>query len=162
VQWNGVRSQAGVLRGVHVHLTHADYLAVVHGCVSVGMHDLRLGSPTWGVSQLITMSDDSPAALSIPPGVAHGFYFHCPSYHVYAVSHYWDPADELGCRWDDPALGIPWPATQAQLSLRDQCLPSLRDLQDQWSARFTYQATFGESFATFEPVAMPNARRAAA
>ena len=46
---------------------------------------------------------------SIPPGVAHGFYFHEPSLHVYAVEHEWDPADELGCRWDDPELEIAWP-----------------------------------------------------
>ena len=31
VQWNAVRSEAGVLRGVHAHHRHADYLTVVVG-----------------------------------------------------------------------------------------------------------------------------------
>jgi dTDP-4-dehydrorhamnose 3,5-epimerase len=45
------------------------------------------------------------------------------------VSHDFDPADELGVRWDDPELGIPWPADRAVLSPRDAALPSLRELR---------------------------------
>ena len=26
----------------------------------------------------------------------------------YSVSHYWNTMDEIGCRWDDPALGLDW------------------------------------------------------
>ena len=119
VQWNIVRSQAGVLRGVHVHLRHGDYLVVVQGRAFVGLRDLREGSPTFGLAALVETSGDRLQALSIPPGVAHGFYFHEPSIHVYAVTHYWDPADELGCNWADPALEIPWPVKEAAVSPRD-------------------------------------------
>src|SRR3954452_9738350 len=45
VQWNAVWSEAGVLRGVHVHLRHDDYLTVPVGRASVGLRDLRHGSP---------------------------------------------------------------------------------------------------------------------
>lgn len=125
VQWNAVHSAAGVLRGVHVHPRHDDYLTVVRGRATVGLRDLRDGSPTAGAAARVERDAARPCAISIPHGVAHGFYFHQPSTHVYAVSHYWDTADELGCRWDDPALEIPWPQGTAQLSPRDETLPPL-------------------------------------
>lgn len=128
VQWNVVDSEAGVLRGVHVHPRHDDYLTVIRGRATVGLRDLRPGSPTEGVAACVELDGARPTAISIPHGVAHGFYFHQPSTHVYAVSHYWDPADELGCRWDDPGLEIPWPQRSAHISPRDEQLPSLAKL----------------------------------
>ena len=125
VQWNAVDSEAGVLRGVHVHPRHDDYLIVARGCATIGLRDLREGSPTEGAAACVELSGERPTAISIPHGVAHGFYFSQPSMHIYAVSHYWDMADELGCRWDDPALEIPWPQREAQISPRDEALPPL-------------------------------------
>lgn len=134
VQWNAVRSEPGVLRGVHVHARHDDYLTVPIGRATVGLCDLRPDSPTSGLAVCATLGADAPAALVIPHGVAHGFLFHEPSLHVYAVSHTWDPADELGCRWDDPGLGIPWPSVSPRLSDRDEALPALPDLRAQLAA----------------------------
>ena len=42
-QWNGVRSVANVLRGVHAHWRHADYLALAVGRATIGLYDLREG-----------------------------------------------------------------------------------------------------------------------
>ena len=131
IQWNAVHSEAEVLRGVHVHPRHDDYLTVVRGRAFVGVRDLRDDSPTLGAAACIELAAERPGAITIPHGVAHGFYFAEPSTHVYAVSHYWDPADELGCRWDDPALEIPWPQDRARLSPRDESLPSLTALLDE-------------------------------
>ncbi|HXZ57961.1 MAG TPA: dTDP-4-dehydrorhamnose 3,5-epimerase family protein [Gaiellaceae bacterium] len=128
VQWNAVRSEAGVLRGVHVHIRHDDYLTVPFGRASVGIRDLRRDSPTEGLATVVELGAERPAALVIPHGVAHGFYFHEPSLHVYAVSEYWDPEDELGCHWADPELAIPWPAGLARVSERDEQSPPLSDL----------------------------------
>ena len=128
IQWNAVHSEAGVLRGVHVHPRHDDYLTMVRGRATVGLRDLRDSSPTVGAAACVELNAEHPAAISIPHGVAHGFYFHDPSTHIYAVSHYWDLADELGCRWDDPALEIPWPQQDAHISPRDQDLPSLEHM----------------------------------
>jgi dTDP-4-dehydrorhamnose 3,5-epimerase len=128
VQWNAVWSEAGVLRGVHVHIRHDDYLTVPVGRASVGLRDLRRGSPTEGLAAVVELGTDSPAALVIPHGVAHGFYFHEPSLHVYAVTEYWDSSDELGCDWADPELGIPWPVSTARVSDRDRDAQPLRAL----------------------------------
>lgn len=128
VQWNAVRSEAGVLRGVHVHLRHEDYLTVPFGRAFVGIRDLRRGSPTEGLATTVELGPDRPGALVIPRGVAHGFYFDEPSLHVYAVSEYWDSEDELGCHWADPDLAIPWPCSSPRLSERDEQSPPLSDL----------------------------------
>jgi dTDP-4-dehydrorhamnose 3,5-epimerase-like enzyme len=60
--------------------------------------------------------------------VAHGFLFHAPSVVVLGASHYYDLADELGCHWRDPQLGIAWPSDSARVSARDSALPPLREL----------------------------------
>jgi dTDP-4-dehydrorhamnose 3,5-epimerase len=136
VQWNAVRSEADVLRGVHAHVRHADYLTLALGRATIGLHDLRPGSATEGLGTAVELDAREPAALVIPVGVAHGFYFHEPSLHVYAVSREFDPADELGCRWDDPELGIEWPCREPLISARDRELGSLTELRSVWRETF--------------------------
>jgi dTDP-4-dehydrorhamnose 3,5-epimerase len=128
VQWNAVRSVASVLRGVHVHVRHDDYFLLLAGRASIGLRDLRQATATPGRVAVVELDPSEPTALVIPRGVAHGFYFHEPSLHAYAVSHYWDPDDELACHWQDADLAIPWPSEQARLSERDQEAPPLRQL----------------------------------
>ena len=131
IQWNAVRSEAGVLRGVHVHVRHRDYLTLPYGRAVIGLRDLRRGSATEGLSVLVELSGDEPASLVIPCGVAHGFYFHEPSLHVYAVTEYWNPDDELGCHWADPELELSWPDQSPRVSDRDATSQSLRALLDE-------------------------------
>jgi len=114
---------------VHVHRRHADYLTVVAGRASVGLCDLRPVSGTPERATIVDLDSERPAAIMIPTGVAHGFLFRAPSIHVYAVTHTWDPDDELGCRWDDPELGIPWPSEPTSVSERDLALPRLAELR---------------------------------
>lgn len=125
VQWNTVVSSAHVLRGVHLHLKHSDYLLLLSGRMSLGLLDLRPGSLTERRSCIVELTGECLTAVEIPPGVAHGFYYHEQSIHVYAVDDYWNPADELGCHWADPELGIPWPDGAAIVSERDRELPPL-------------------------------------
>ena len=124
-----------MLRGVHVHLLHDDYLILLAGRASIGLKDLRPDSPTAGLATVVELDGELLQALSIPPGVAHGFYFREPSQHLYAVSRYFDRADELGCRWNDPELAIPWPTTEAITSARDAAAPPLSVLLQELAAR---------------------------
>jgi dTDP-4-dehydrorhamnose 3,5-epimerase len=128
VQWNCVHSRKGTLRGVHVHVAHWDYLVLTAGECCFGLYDARPGSPTEGLAAMVPAEARRPFALVLPPGVAHGFYFGEPSVHVYGVTHYWDLHDELGCRFDDPDLGLCWPTHDVVLSPRDRTLPPLRDV----------------------------------
>ena len=67
IQWNAVRSEAGVLRGVHVHIKHDDYLTLPYGRAVVGLRDLRQGSPTEGLSALVELRGDDPVVADDPP-----------------------------------------------------------------------------------------------
>jgi dTDP-4-dehydrorhamnose 3,5-epimerase len=120
VQWNSSFSNARVLRGVHVHGRHFDYLVLLSGVLLLGLHDLRRESPTHGLSCLVTMEASAPRAITVPPGVCHDFYFPVASVYVNGVSSYWDTRDELGCRFDAPELNIQWPDREPVLSDRDR------------------------------------------
>ncbi|MBI4883510.1 MAG: dTDP-4-dehydrorhamnose 3,5-epimerase family protein [Actinobacteria bacterium] len=128
VQWNFVKSIAGTLRGVHCHIVHTDYLTVLEGHMLVGLHDLRPDSPTQNSSMMIDLTE-ATSAVVIPPGVAHGFYFQDSARYLYGVTTEWNPADELGCRFDDPELGLAWPTATPLMSARDQEAGSLSDLR---------------------------------
>ena len=132
VQWNVVRSEAGTLRGVHVHLVHHDYLVCLSGEMFVGLRDERTDSRTWGRSTLlhIDAANGDPMAITIPPGVLHGMLMARETVKLYGVTSYWDLDDELGCHWADPALEIPWPFEPSQVSDRDRSAGGLRELGD--------------------------------
>ncbi len=124
VQWNLVTSAANVLRGVHVHPEHDDYLLIVQGQMQLALVDIRPESPTMGMRRIVQLTASPLQAVVIPAGVAHGFHFREPSTTLYGVSHYWNPQDELGCRWDDPALALPWQVQSPLISERDQVASS--------------------------------------
>jgi dTDP-4-dehydrorhamnose 3,5-epimerase len=48
LQWKGMTSAAGVLRGTHVHVRGVDYLVPAAGRLLLGLHDLGPWSPTSG------------------------------------------------------------------------------------------------------------------
>ena len=134
VQWNFVRSEANVLRGVHVHPVHTDYLILVGGAMMLCLHDIRAGSPTQGKTVVLALNGEQLEAITIPPGVAHGFWYAEESTHFYAVSHYWNPQDELGCAWNAPELHANWPSSSPILSSRDAGLGSYREMVEQYIA----------------------------
>jgi hypothetical protein len=78
VQWNMVRSHANVLRGVHAHRYHVDYLTMAFGEMVLGLHDLRAASPTRGLTAMLRLSADNLHLVVVPTGVAHGFFFPGP------------------------------------------------------------------------------------
>jgi len=128
VQWNIVHGEPGAMRGVHVHPRHWDYIVPLEGRSTVGVCDLRPGSPTRGLAAAMSLDARRPAAVIVPNGVAHGLLSETRSIHLYAVSHYWDPDDEIPCRWDDPELAIPWPRPARRLSAQDAQAPAAGEL----------------------------------
>jgi dTDP-4-dehydrorhamnose 3,5-epimerase len=133
IQGNCSFSKAGVLRGLHYHLKQADFWSVPSGLVRAALYDLRVESPTRGASQVLEVGDASPCGLYIPKGVAHGFYALKDSFMTYLVDEYYDNSDELGVRFDDPALGIDWGLASGPppiVSERDQQNPLLSAIPD--------------------------------
>ena len=139
IQGNRGNRQAGSVVGLHYHLHQADYWYVPSGHARVVLHDLRTGSPTDGATQMLDMgevdgAENNHLGLFIPPGVAHGFCYPEPCVQLLGVSHVFDAADELGCRFDDPDLGLDWPMTEPSISPRDAALPSLAALLGEFTA----------------------------
>lgn len=120
LQWNVSHSKSRVLRGIHLHWKHLDYLIVLKGYMTLYLHDVRPSSVSRDKTFAIDLKDDIFQAVVIPTGVAHGFYFNEDSTHIYAVSEYWNQEDELGCMWSCPELNITLPNHNPILSPRDQ------------------------------------------
>ncbi len=130
-QWAVVTSVARVLRGMHLHLRHDEYISVISGRCCVGLHDLRPDSPTYRQHALIELSGERQSCLVFPSGLVHGWYFFEPTVHLQAVSESYvsyHPGDNLICNWSDPELGIPWPDPDPIVSDRAQQAGSLADL----------------------------------
>lgn len=119
VQANHSTSKSGVLRGLHFHRHQADLWYLVAGRAQVGLADLRSGSGTPAVDTVL-LTDEEPAALYIPAGVAHGFAALTDVELLYWVTAEYDASDEYGIAWNDPQLAISWELTDPVLSERDR------------------------------------------
>ncbi len=124
VQGNRANRQRGALVGLHYHLHQADYWYVPFGHARVVLHDLREGGPTDGATLELDLTGDNHRGVFIPPGVAHGFAAVTDMVITYLVDGYYNPADELGVMWNDPAIGADWGVTDPILSARDQANPA--------------------------------------
>jgi dTDP-4-dehydrorhamnose 3,5-epimerase len=128
IQGNRSDKQAGAVVGLHYHMHQADYWYVPRGRIRVVLHDLRTGSPTDGATQTLEIGDHDDRGVFIPPGVAHGFSALTDVTVTYLVDQYYNPEDENGVAWDDPAIGADWGVTEPILSERDQKNPLRADL----------------------------------
>jgi len=134
VQDNHSRSARGVLRGFHYQDASAPQWRLVR--CSVGeifdvVVDLRPSSPTYGKWKGVHLSAANRHQLLIPPEFAHGFCVLSESAEVeYKCTDLYDPEDEIGIAWNDPALAIPWPVVEPILSDRDRRHPVLAELAD--------------------------------
>ncbi|MDP9402715.1 MAG: dTDP-4-dehydrorhamnose 3,5-epimerase family protein [Actinomycetota bacterium] len=124
VQANRSDRRAGSVIGLHYHLHQADYWYVPRGRARVVLHDLREGSPTDAATLVLEIGDGDDKGVYIPPGVAHGFAALTDLTITYLVDAYYNPDDELGVAWDDPAVGADWGVTDPVLSKRDQSNPA--------------------------------------
>jgi len=132
VQANRAERSAGSLVGLHYPRHQADYWTVVAGRIRVVLHDLRTGSPTDGATLCLDLGGDGDEryrGLYIPRGVAHGFAALTDATVAYLVDGTYDPTDELGVAWDDPAIDADWGLDGPPvLSARDAANPRRVDL----------------------------------
>lgn len=122
----------GTLRGLHFQrapAAEAKLIRVTEGEVFDIALDLRADSPTFGLSQAITLSAEAGNAIYIPEGCAHGFQTLTDTVTLhYCHSTPYMPDLEGGVLATDPDLKIDWPLPIALMSERDQQLPNLRDV----------------------------------
>ena len=123
VQDNESLSKRHVLRGLHLQLRkpQGKLVGVVRGEIWDVAVDIRRDSPTFGQWVGETLSEANRKQLYVPPGCAHGFCVLSDAAIVhYKCTDFYDPADEVGIAYDDPALAISWPVSHPLLSPKDQ------------------------------------------
>ena len=117
VQDNHSKSARNVLRGLHYQIKQPQgkLVRVVAGEVFDVAVDIRRNSPTFGQWVGEILSADNKRQLWVPPGMAHGFVVLSESAEfLYKTTDYWAPEHERCIAWNDPTLGIEWPALNGE------------------------------------------------
>ncbi|MFP6654590.1 MAG: dTDP-4-dehydrorhamnose 3,5-epimerase [Myxococcota bacterium] len=123
VQDNHSRSSRGTLRGLHAQLNkpQGKLVRASRGEIFDVAVDIRQGSPTFGKYVGVLLSDENFRQLWIPEGYAHGFCVVSETAELqYKCTDVYDPTGDIIIRWDDPTIGIDWPARDPLLSDRDR------------------------------------------
>ena len=139
IQDNQSSSTKGVLRGLHFQIEHpqSKLVRVVRGTVFDVAVDLRDGSPTYGKWEGVILSAENKRQFFIPQRFAHGFLvLSDEAEFCYKCDDVYHPNDEGGLMWNDPTIGIEWPAlegddafdpTKIVLSEKDKVHPAFSD-----------------------------------
>lgn len=128
VQGNlSVNPTPGTLRGLHYQAAPHEEIKLVRcprGAIFDVIVDLRPASPTYGQWLGAELTAANCRQLLVPGGFAHGFLTLAPDTEVsYEMSARYVPGAARGLRWDDPAIGVRWPAPPQLLSPKDASYP---------------------------------------
>jgi len=126
---NSLTAQAGTLRGLHYQLPPSAEIKLLR-CISGALWDvaldLRPDSPTFRQWFGTELTAQNRRMMLIPTGCAHGFITLSPDTEtIYLVSAAYDPPQERGARWNDPAFAIDWPIAPSIMSAKDAAWPDL-------------------------------------
>jgi len=124
VQDNVSRSVGGVLRGLHAQKKHPQGKLVT--VISGRIFDVAVNIKTGSVNYFWLTSGQR---VYVPPGHLHGFYCPIPSTVLYKCTDFYSKGDEIGVRWDDPDLNIPWPVKRPIISVKDENWPLFKMLK---------------------------------
>ena len=132
-QMNVSVSRRGTVRGVHfadVPPGQAKYVQCFEGEILDVVVDIRVGSPTFGQWDAVTLNSENRQGLFVEEGLGHAF---CALSDVatvgYLCSATYAPAREHGLHPLDPAIGIQWPLDETiVLSKKDDVAPTLAEL----------------------------------
>ncbi|HET9120218.1 MAG TPA: dTDP-4-dehydrorhamnose 3,5-epimerase [Solirubrobacterales bacterium] len=118
------------LRGLHYQEPpHSENKLVrcTRGSIFLVMVDLRRDSATRNDWVGADLSAENERLAFVPEGFAQGYQTREDDTEVlYQMSHHYVPGAARGVRWDDPALGIDWPAADRRLiSERDRAWPDV-------------------------------------
>lgn len=131
----------GTIRGIHFQ-THPCAQGKLVRCVAGAALDvavdLRRDSPAYGRWISVVLTPEANNQLWMPVGFGHAFCTLEPDTVMgYRVTNYFSPENDKGVAWNDPAIGIDWPAVAdpATLSSKDNQQPSLADLPAYFSVK---------------------------
>ncbi|MET0234211.1 MAG: dTDP-4-dehydrorhamnose 3,5-epimerase [Kibdelosporangium sp.] len=133
-QTNHSVSKRGTIRGVHFADTppgQAKYVYCPQGSMMDVVVDIRVGSPTFGQWECVTLDARDYRALYVPEGLGHGFVaLEDDTAMSYLCSTPYNPTGEHGITPMDPSLQLPWPTDiDPILSDKDIKAPTLAEAQ---------------------------------
>jgi dTDP-4-dehydrorhamnose 3,5-epimerase len=134
-------AKVGTVRGLHFQtepFAQGKLVRCVAGALLDVAVDIRTGSPSYGRWIAAELSADNGCQLWVPPGFAHGFCTLEPdTVLTYKVTAYYSQEHDKGLAWDDPSIGVVWPALAdaETLSAKDRVQPKLAELP----AYFSYE-----------------------
>jgi dTDP-4-dehydrorhamnose 3,5-epimerase len=135
-QANHSVSSRGTTRGVHfadVPPGQAKYVYCTRGAVLDVAVDIRVGSPTFGVSDAVRLDDEDRRGVYLSEGLGHAFMALTDDANVtYLCSEPYNPTGEHGISPLDAHLDLPWPADiEPLLSDKDAAAPTLAEAEGQ-------------------------------
>lgn len=117
------------LRGLHFQVAPHEETKLVRctrGSVYDVAVDLRPESATRFRWVAVELTAENRLAVFVPAGCAHGYLtLEDETELVYQISKPYVPDAATGVRWDDPLLGIDWPAAPLVISERDAAFPDI-------------------------------------
>lgn len=114
-------SRKNVLRGIHYDDKTWKLIQCMCGEIFFVVVDMRPYSSQYLKWQSFILSDQNRRQVLVPPNFGNGHLVLSESciFH-YKMSEYYDPANEIILKWDDPKAGISWPIKNPILSERDK------------------------------------------
>ena len=120
------------LRGLHFQLPPHSEIKLVsctRGSIWDVIVDLREFSSSFGQAYGELLSPENGRMMYVPKGFAHGFITKEPNTDVrYLVSEQFHRDSERVLKWNDPEVGVRWPAEPLVLSKKDSGGIPLRSL----------------------------------
>jgi dTDP-4-dehydrorhamnose 3,5-epimerase len=131
-QANLSMSVRNVVRGLHYSLApegQAKLVTCAYGALDDVIVDVRVGSPTYGVVEVVHLAGDLGVSVFLPAGVAHGFCVTSERAALsYLLSSPFNAPFELEIDPFDPAIAVPWPLDgEPIVSAKDAAAPSLAE-----------------------------------
>ena len=143
VQLNHSGSVKNVLRGLHFQWDPpmGKAMRVTRGNAFLVAVDIRKGSPTLGKWFGIEASEKNRVQVWAPAGFARGFCVLSDYAEImYLCTGTYNNKGESGILWNDPEIGIKWPAKDPIISQKDQTAQTLAEwLEKEESHFFTYE-----------------------
>ncbi len=121
----------GTLRGLHYQappFAEVKLVRCVRGALFDVAVDLRPDSPSFRKWFGIELTAENGRGLYVPRGFGHGFLTLADETEVsYQISARFSPPSARGVRYDDPFLGIRWPAKVEVIAARDRDYPDVTE-----------------------------------
>jgi epimerase EvaD len=129
-QTNHSKSRRGTIRGLHfadVPPSQAKYVYCPQGALLDVVVDIRVGSPTFGVVDVVRLDAVEFRAVYVSEGLGHAMMaLEDDTVISYLCSAAYNPVREHALNPLDPELGLPWPEdVEIMMSDKDRKAPSL-------------------------------------